>query len=268
LLNLCNGISYNQRKKECFPRKASYFKLNHKETISRKDEINNKLDSNMRPVSSYNSNLNGMNRVIRRNQFPIQNLVNRKLSKLLNKNNDICKGIESTNDMKIISNRKIPQRNEYNSTQYLFSKQEKPCHGSTVNLKFQNQNYVLETPKNEKNHDLLLSCKSGNYENVKEIIKNKLNICNYDINCRNNEGYSPLHLSIIGSYKDIVKLILKSNAKIEQRTKDKKTAFHLVCIHGNLDIARLLLYFGADVQVKDIDKNTPSHYAALNGFII
>lgn len=103
---------------------------------------------------------------------------------------------------------------------------------------------------------LHLAAGNGNLRVVKELLEHCV-----DINSRNNNGSTPLFLSVFHGYKEIVELLLKkgANANIPFMIMEKPiTPLFLVFQFMNLKIAKILLKYGADVNLvimKDGDKS-------------
>ena len=73
-----------------------------------------------------------------------------------------------------------------------------------------------------------------------------------DVNAKDNEGLTPIMISILRGYFDGVDLLIKHRGiEIDKQDNQGKTSYHHTCILGNDDILKLLL----SVSVYQIMKN-------------
>ncbi|XP_036354507.1 serine/threonine-protein phosphatase 6 regulatory ankyrin repeat subunit A-like, partial [Octopus sinensis] len=86
-----------------------------------------------------------------------------------------------------------------------------------------------------------------------------------NINEKTNRGYTPLHLAANSSpeWTDGVKAIMNRSAvEVNPRNEDGRTPLHLACWRGHLHTVDLLLgHNGIDANVVDNDGDTPLHEA-------
>ena len=98
--------------------------------------------------------------------------------------------------------------------------------------------------------------KNGQFKVVKELLEKKINI-----DLRNKEGKTALHLASMHGHTEIVTEILLHGAKVDietdrdanyedYREDDGKTALHLASENGHAEIVAILLQNGADVNRK------------------
>eukprot|EP01117_Protostelium_nocturnum_P011839 TRINITY_DN4316_c0_g1_i2.p1 TRINITY_DN4316_c0_g1~~TRINITY_DN4316_c0_g1_i2.p1 ORF type:complete len:1181 (+),score=436.13 TRINITY_DN4316_c0_g1_i2:73-3615(+) len=78
-------------------------------------------------------------------------------------------------------------------------------------------------------------------------------------------GLTPLHYASQSSALETVKLLLKSGAKHDAKTKNQKTPLHLACYHEEENTAIFLLQNGADPKALDYKGQNPLHVAARMG---
>ena len=90
-----------------------------------------------------------------------------------------------------------------------------------------------------------------------------------DVNVRDNEGKTPLHLAVIipGQNTYIAKVLLNKGAEINIQDSEGKTPLHLaVSTSGqSIQIAEMLLNKGAEVDIQDKEGKTPLDCAISNG---
>ncbi|CAG0912178.1 unnamed protein product, partial [Cyprideis torosa] len=78
-----------------------------------------------------------------------------------------------------------------------------------------------------------------------------------DLNIRDCDKQTPLHLASRRGHHSIVDLLLAQGADLNIRDCDKQTPLHLATGHGHHSIVHLLLAHGADVLATDIAGRTP-----------
>ncbi len=82
-----------------------------------------------------------------------------------------------------------------------------------------------------------------------------------NINHRNLEGLTALHLACRGGYLSCVTFLLNNGAKFS-RTNHGETELMFAVKSQSLDLVRVLTDFGADVNLCNTKKQTALHYAA------
>lgn len=95
---------------------------------------------------------------------------------------------------------------------------------------------------------IYLCCKEGQTETAKELMKTK----KLDINIRNYRNkYSPLYISCLKGYKEIVSMLLENGANVSDRNKWGRSPLHAACRDGNIAIVKLLLQKNANIDETD-----------------
>lgn len=82
-----------------------------------------------------------------------------------------------------------------------------------------------------------------------------------DINLKDTQGRSLLHLACLSNKLNIVELLLLKGADANVKTKTLATPLHLALSKGNKKMAGLLFKFGGSFLSQDEEGNTPVHYA-------
>lgn len=84
-----------------------------------------------------------------------------------------------------------------------------------------------------------------------------------DINAKNNESITPLHLATTCYMKDILHTLVIKGANINAVDYEGKTPLHYAAEFHDIDLAEVmvLLEHGADIRVRDYSDNTPLHTA-------
>jgi ankyrin repeat protein len=89
---------------------------------------------------------------------------------------------------------------------------------------------------------LHLACRSGNVTMVNEILKRRESQVPQNLDVRNYEGHTCLHLAVLGGHKKIADILLNSGADVNVGDgKSGATALHLSVKGNKLDTLSLLL---------------------------
>ena len=102
---------------------------------------------------------------------------------------------------------------------------------------------------------------SGNFEVVRILIEYDPS----DINARDEDGWTPLHLTLEGRHfkgGSALRFMLEHGADINARDQVGRTPLHWASSYGALEVVRLLVEHGADVEAKGNDGKTASQEAA------
>ena len=86
------------------------------------------------------------------------------------------------------------------------------------------------------------------------------------VNCRNEEGRSPLHLSVYSDWDRVSHFLIDMGADLNAKGKFGGTPLHMAAFKGNLAIVQLMLKKGGDLRAKDSNGNLPIHLAAMYGW--
>lgn len=76
----------------------------------------------------------------------------------------------------------------------------------------------------------------------------------YDVNQRNEDGFSPLYFACWSENLKLVKLLIKAGAKVNEKNVNGDTPFHTSIPS---DIAKLLIKSGTNIQIKNEFGQTP-----------
>lgn len=83
-----------------------------------------------------------------------------------------------------------------------------------------------------------------------------------NVNIRDCEGATPLHLAAEFGCLEMIKLLLNKGADVNAQDADGYTALHISCSKKNLDILKFLIYKGASLSLPTCHGNYPLHIAA------
>jgi ankyrin repeat protein len=86
-------------------------------------------------------------------------------------------------------------------------------------------------------------CTEGNLHNFKQLMNNNLNI-----NEKNDEGYTPLHLAVMNGHDALVMELIKYHANILDEDKYGRTALALGAERDNKMIVEELI---KNIDIKD-----------------
>ena len=90
----------------------------------------------------------------------------------------------------------------------------------------------------------------------------RLLLAGVDINARDADGNTALHLCSKHSHLDVAQNLLDNDADVNAVNNEGLSALAMVARDGHVDFARFLIDHGADVNLKDHRENAPWHYAA------
>nr|XP_025867954.1 LOW QUALITY PROTEIN: ankyrin repeat domain-containing protein 7 [Vulpes vulpes] len=96
----------------------------------------------------------------------------------------------------------------------------------------------------------------GHLEKVKEHLQLK----KHDVNVRDREYRTPLHLACANGYSNIVSLLIEQQCKINVCDSENRSPLTKAVQCTKEDCATILLGHGADPNLADLDGNTVLHY--------
>lgn len=105
----------------------------------------------------------------------------------------------------------------------------------------------------DNNMTFLNACRNGQ----KGIVQIFLKKGGIDVNKRDAEGNTPLYYACLKGYRDIVSLLLDSEADVSLANNMSETPLHAASRSGNKEIIGKLVQYGADLDVTDNEGRTP-----------
>ena len=112
-----------------------------------------------------------------------------------------------------------------------------------------------------RNQQLISQAMRGDVNRVQQLID-----IGADINARQGGGYNwtPLHWAASSGYSDVVELLLRHGAQVDDQEDRGLTALHLAADNGYSKVVALLLQYNASVDVQDCRGQTPLHWVAIH----
>ena len=211
--------------------------------------------------------------------------------------NDICEYISNVNyweNQKNIINVLLRENN--NSSDEFIKEIMKFLISININFNYKNQNGLSPLKisifnKNIEMCKILISIKAGidDKDIIHVLIKNKdinifklffdnhlLNLINLDLNYQDNEGITPLMLSIFHSQYEMGKILLENGVDINLTNINLENALMIACnnryVYYNIsdnyilkqEIINILIEKGIDINKKDKYNRTALYYAVSN----
>ncbi|ATY61803.1 Ankyrin repeat-containing domain [Cordyceps militaris] len=102
--------------------------------------------------------------------------------------------------------------------------------------------------------------------NCLDIVVMLANQSSFDPDVQDESGWTPLMIAVsVPESEDVIKVLLKAGADINEKNNGGQTALHFVASKKNIETAKLLLEHKASTRVKDRRGLYPLHRAAAAG---
>jgi len=130
-----------------------------------------------------------------------------------------------------------------------------------LKLLLEQEKINLEARSKKGSSPLLVASYIGNLEVAKILLEKGA-----DINAKNDNGETALHMASHENHQQIVELLLEQEKiNLEARSKKGSSPLLVAVYMGNLEIAKLLLEKGADINAKNDNGETALHMASSRG---
>nr|XP_056703750.1 B-cell lymphoma 3 protein [Euleptes europaea] len=113
---------------------------------------------------------------------------------------------------------------------------------------------------------LHLACEHGSLRCLQEMLEGSTSLL--DLEARNFEGFTPLHVAVATSNHDIILTLLEHGADVDAvDIKSGRSPLLHAVENNNLEMVELLLQHGANVNAQSYGGNTALHAASGRGFL-
>ncbi|XP_066923580.1 ankyrin repeat and SAM domain-containing protein 6-like [Clytia hemisphaerica] len=109
---------------------------------------------------------------------------------------------------------------------------------------------------------IIQAARTGNIQEVEKILRANPKP---DLNVSSTDGVTPLIFASLNNHIDVVRLLLREDAKTDLQEENGWTALMHATIKRNVDIVKLLLRAGADTKIKNNKNLTVFDLATLAG---
>jgi len=114
---------------------------------------------------------------------------------------------------------------------------------------------------NQSNTDMHEACQEGSLDHVEAMLGKDQTLANL----KGSMGRTPLHYAASHGYKEIVALLLRKGASLEEKDDDGWTALMGASIWGHTEVVAMLLEQGATANAQDTDGVTALMMASVEG---
>lgn len=108
--------------------------------------------------------------------------------------------------------------------------------------------------------ELLAAAFDGDAIKVAELLAKGV-----EVNCKDEDHFTPLHRSVIRGRTEVAKMLLQHGADANYEGKSGNRPLHNAAFWGFPETTKILIEFGAKVNSSNDNGDTPLHMAALNG---
>ncbi|KRT84268.1 Ankyrin repeat-containing protein, partial [Oryctes borbonicus] len=105
--------------------------------------------------------------------------------------------------------------------------------------------------------------RQGNLEMVEYLLNTFTQI---NVNVRDSEWCSPLHIAVLTENLSIVKCLVEKGALVNSYNTNRQTPLHFAAKLGNVKLTHYLLDNGANINVFDMDDRSPLSLAVLHEY--
>lgn len=113
--------------------------------------------------------------------------------------------------------------------------------------------------------EIIAAIEAGNFDEVKEITENAVNIDELLNPPRIWTGFAPLQVAAKLDHYEIANFLLEKGASVNNTSLEEVSPLHFAAISGNNRMLELILENGGEINGADHQGNSPVHYAAASG---
>ena len=114
--------------------------------------------------------------------------------------------------------------------------------------------------KREQNDKLLAATEKGEVQTVRDLLDKKQSDLVADVNVKDLDGFTPLHISASEGNIELVMYLVKAGGQVEAVSNSLRTPLHIACRRGYMEIILILIQSKANLNAQDINGNTPIHF--------
>ncbi len=108
-------------------------------------------------------------------------------------------------------------------------------------------------------NDMFQAFREGDLGTITAMLKGNPDL----VFCKDDNGYTPLHMAAQYGHKDLAKWLLTRKAEVNAKSNENATPLHAAAAGGYKDLAELLLANKADVNAKATNDLTPLGLAKM-----
>lgn len=120
--------------------------------------------------------------------------------------------------------------------------------------------YILNSRRTRG--DFYEAIRASDIERVKKVLADE----ELDVNARDREGWTPLHIAVHDGNRDMIQLLIARGADVNVRDRSGRTPLYQITFWNDVKAADLLLSKGADVNAKDNNGSMALHNAVKEGY--
>ena len=109
--------------------------------------------------------------------------------------------------------------------------------------------------------ELMTAVENGRLEQVQNLLKEKPDL----VKARDNDGWTPLIMAARFNHVNLIKLLLKSGAKVDDVDNEGSSALHHASASGRMEAVKTLVESKARVSLKNQGGDTPCKLAKSSG---
>jgi ankyrin repeat protein len=120
---------------------------------------------------------------------------------------------------------------------------------------------LVSTVKDQQCHEVLEAVRQVNGNRLRSLIDSNPSL----VSIKDSSGFTPLHWAALDGHKEIVELLIRKGAPLNECNNFCETPLHLACSAGRTDAARMLITSGADINAQTRKGEKPITIAVIRG---